>query len=137
MRPLLVASFCALALLVSCASPTIVCGCLPDRTHAVVYGAVTDASGAPVQDATIVLQLFEPGCATGEHPVLDGRSSAVSASGEYRLRPFTWAGSGLACVRVSASAPGAAEAVVVQTGIIFRPELQRPDSVRIDLRVAG
>lgn len=70
-------------LFVSCSNPGWVCGCSPAEAAAVVYGRVTDASGAGVGGAEVVAQLGIGPC--GSTQVAPLGSVRTTADGRYRM----------------------------------------------------
>jgi hypothetical protein len=70
-------------LFVSCSNPEWVCGCSPAEAIAVVYGRVTDASGAGVGGAAVVGE--QGGGACDSTPVASVGSVRTAADGRYRM----------------------------------------------------
>ena len=122
--------FCAAAALV-------LAGCSPDVTGSVhtldgiIYGRVTDASGAPVAGARIFARHFRPGCSgiladeeTGE---------TTNGAGNYRLR-FNSLG-GLrdeSCLLLHAEA-GPRKSVPVRFEVQLRTQDEPLDSVQVNV----
>ncbi|HEX8692906.1 MAG TPA: hypothetical protein VF746_10830 [Longimicrobium sp.] len=114
----------------SCGNP--VCACPPARTHAVAFGTVRSAAGAPVQGATVKASVFQSQCGEGFREPAD--AGVTSAVGEYELRFFSVSGPGTRCVRFVASrgAAGSDSVVVDQPAVEMRHERNDPARVRID-----
>lgn len=70
-------------LFVSCSNPGWVCGCSPAEAIAVIYGRVTDASGAGVSGATVVAEQGRGACEST--PVASVGSVRTAADGRYRM----------------------------------------------------
>lgn len=129
--PRLLTASLALMLVVSCENP--VCGCItPSR--AVVYGRVTNPSGAGVAGAFVHTELGFPACAP--EMIREVESARTEADGRYRLQlrtlePLRPEG----CLRAYADPPAQGTLLPSDT-VPFAVELRyegRMDSVRVDL----
>jgi hypothetical protein len=120
-----------IVLQLSCDNP--VCACPPSRTHAVAFGTVRTAAGAPVQGARVKAAVFDSQCGEGfrEDDEIPG---VTGATGAYELRFFSVHSSGTRCVRFVASRGAAgSDSVVVERTVEMRHERDDPVRVRVDL----
>ena len=125
----------AVLLIAACLYPTDTCGCTPRLPEGIVTGVVTRASGAPASGATVRAETA-PTCAAGSAHSMSLRTAGTD--GRYRAMLSIPTDS--ACVRVVARDPSGAPAdSAVVTGVWLRVArasgAQRPDSVRVDLRL--
>lgn len=123
-----------IVLQLSCDNP--VCACPPARTHAVAFGTVRTAAGAPVQNARVGASVFQSQCGEGFRDPSDV-PGVTNAAGEYELRFFSVHSPGARCVRFVASrgAVGSDSVVVDRGEIEMRHERSDPARVRIDFVV--
>ena len=124
------------SVLLSCTTPTGGCACSPALTHAVAYGTVRTASGAPVVDATVRVFLFRDAC--GGETFEGGASGHVertTAAGAYRARFHSVDGPRTVCLRVRAIRGGAVpDSVFVDGALVqMRHEKDTPAEVGVDL----
>lgn len=119
-----------IALQLSCDNP--VCACPPARTHAVAFGAVRTAAGAPVQGARVKAAVFDSQCGEGFRE--DDIPGVTDAAGAYELRFSSVHSPGTRCVRFVASRGTAdSDSVVVdRPAVEMRHERDDPARVRID-----
>ena len=75
----------AIAIVVACSSPTDACGCSPIPPGVIVVGTVTDASGAPVVGAQLLLDGI-PDTTTVEPPLADDGRTFTDETGEFTER---------------------------------------------------
>jgi hypothetical protein len=126
----------AAALAVACTSdPVTLCGCSPPSDTAILYGRVTNADGAPVQNAVVTAELRDPGCGPLDHERLgevnteaDGTYRAYISANRRLPRPGD-------CLRAMAAPPaqsglGASEPVAFSVIFTRREPF---DSARVDL----
>jgi hypothetical protein len=135
----------AVAVLFSCSSPTDGCACPPARTHAVIYGTLTDAVQQPVAGWRVQATIYGPVCGQGpaQITITIPAPPPTDADGRYRLHLVSSSGHGSACVQVSArevedSTPPPVltpPAATVTAAVPMRWEREPPDSVRIDIRL--
>jgi hypothetical protein len=121
-----------LALLAACdiLNPVGTCACDPVPLHTIVYGQVSAPSGAPVPDATVLVEVGPAGCTS----FVLGGAVQTSTAGAYRILATGNSPGTDQCVRLSARAPtgsGLADSEPVQFTI---PPIRTPaDSVRRDI----
>jgi hypothetical protein len=121
----------AVASAVACGTdPVVLCACSMVPPHTLVYGSVTDPSGAAVQGATVHL---EAGLSTCQ-PLSETLEVATDAAGRYRLHVVRTTGAEQ-CVRLAALAPPASGWRNSDTAQFAIPPLQAigTDSVRRDI----
>lgn len=130
--PLPFAASLAVMLTVSCSNPGFVCGCTPARDVAVLYGTVTDPSGAAVAGASIVAERGAPGCVAPLQQISEGGMSR--ADGSYRVFVVDGARPG-DCLRATATPPaGSGLAASEPVPFAVRFAVDTPvDSARVDL----
>lgn len=98
-RPLAAIAFAAA---VACTGePLALCACSRVPPHSILYGTVTDPSGAGVQGATVHLEVADADCQTAR-AALQG---PTDGAGRYRLPIDRTGGGAVQCVRLSATAP--------------------------------
>lgn len=121
------------SLLLSCTTPTGGCACSPGLAHAVAYGTVRTASGAPVVDATVRVFLFRDAC--GGEISDPGHVERTNAAGAYRARFHSPDGPRTVCLRVRAIRGGAVPDSVFTDGALvqMRHEKDTPAEVGVDL----
>jgi hypothetical protein len=132
----------AIGFVLSCTTPTGVCGCPPSRTHAVAHGVVRTAAGAPVQGAVIRVSIFREQCGQGfaEPGSQPFEPAKTDAAGAYEIDFYSMNGPSTACVRVSATrGQGASADSVVSEGafVQLRREGDKPARVRVDMVFPG
>jgi hypothetical protein len=129
----------AVAVLFSCSSPTDGCACPPSRTHAVIYGTVTDAVQQPVAGWRVQAAIQGPVCGQGsaEITIAIPPPPPTDADGRYRLHLISSYAHRTACVQVSAreTEGSTPPAVTVTAAVPMRWEREPADSVRIDIRL--
>ncbi|HYR07039.1 MAG TPA: carboxypeptidase-like regulatory domain-containing protein [Longimicrobium sp.] len=121
----------AVASAVACGTdPIVLCACSIPAPYTLVYGNVTDPTGAPVPDATVRLESKLADCQTASESV----QVATNAAGRYRLHVIR-TGTGEQCVRVAALAPPASGWRNSDTVQFSIPPLREigADSVRRDI----
>ena len=131
----------AISLVLSCTTPTGMCGCPPGLTHAVAHGVVRTAAGAPVQGAFVSVAIYPDRCeASTQLAERATRLTQTDAAGAYEARFHSVSGPRQACLRVSATRgqgatadSAASEGALVQ----LRPENDKPARVRVDVVFPG
>ncbi|HEX2076741.1 MAG TPA: carboxypeptidase-like regulatory domain-containing protein [Longimicrobium sp.] len=122
-----------LMLFVSCVNPYETCACSPPPDEAVVYGRVTDPSGAVVAGALVRAERGPPGC----QPSVERWEGTTSATGRYRVSVYSHGGPDADwCQRVFALPPAGSTlrgSDSVAFTVRYRPAGSQPDSVRVDL----
>ena len=143
-RPILLrlASPMAIALALSCTTPTGICGCPPSRSHVELHGVVRTAAGAPVQGAVVNATFYREQCGQGigDPAELDGSPIQTNAAGAYDGRFISYGGPKPVCLRVSAThGVGAAVDSAVSEGAIveLRYEHDKAARVRVDIVFPG
>lgn len=116
-------------------------GCSPGPAEsvytldAIVYGRVTDASGAPVAGARVFARHHDPGC-SGDMRDEDSRQS-TDADGRYRTYFLTLAGTlESSCLLLHAEV-GQRKSAPVRFEVEFREEGQPLDSVQVNVVMEG
>jgi hypothetical protein len=131
----------AISLVLSCTTPTGMCGCPPSRTHAVAHGMVRTAAGAPVQDAVMKVTIYREQCGQGFAEPADqsGYPARTDAAGAYEARFYSYSGPRQACLRVSATrGQGASADSAVSEGVVqLRHDFDKPARVRVDIVFPG
>ena len=132
----------AISLVLSCTTPTGMCGCPPSRSHAVVHGVVRTAAGAPVQDAVVNVTIYREQCGQGYGELGDqgGRPARTNAAGAYEAAFHSFSGPRQACLRVTAThGQGASADSAVSEGafVQLRPDHEKPARVRVDVVFPG
>jgi hypothetical protein len=130
----------AIALVLSCTTPTGMCGCPPSRTHAVVHGIVRTAAGAPVPGAAVNITIYTEQCGQGHAEPADQGKPRTDAAGAYEAPFHSLHGPRQACLRVSATrgeGASADSAVTEGTFVQLRHEDDQPARVRVDVVFPG
>ncbi len=132
----------AIALVLSCTTPTGMCGCPPSRTHVEVHGVVRTAAGVPVQGAVMKATFYREQCGQGiSKPAdQDGLPAQTDAAGAYEGRFISYGGPKPVCLRVSATrGVGATADSAVSEGAVvqLRYEHDKPVRVRVDVVFPG
>jgi hypothetical protein len=143
-RPILLrlAPTMAIALVLSCTTPTGMCGCPPSRSHIDIHGVVRTAAGGPVQSAVVKATFYREQCGQGfaEPADQDTYPAQTNAAGEYEGRFISFGGPKPVCLRVSATrGVGASADSAVSEGAIvqLRDENDTPARVRVDVVFPG
>jgi len=79
------------AVIIACSNPTDVCGCTPLPPGVMVVGTLTDASGAGIARAQVLLDGIPP-AVPFDSPLDDDGPTLTDASGEFRERVLNWNG---------------------------------------------
>ncbi len=123
------------AAVISCSTPTQMCGCPPARSAVFVIGAVVDAGGRPVADARLALDGVPPERAA-DFPQGGFGGTRSDAVGEFRTLAYSGFAPGMLELRAAVVRPGTADTVRLRLGPArFRDEDDRPDTVRASLRL--
>ncbi len=126
-----------IALILAC-SPTELCACPPALGIGTVFGTVTDAEGAAAPSLAIHVRVYQVACEAMEIAVIDAPRVVTDATGRYRYALRTIVPADDACVRVAAVSAGddtLASATARMRLVSSYGTRERPDSVRVDLRV--
>jgi hypothetical protein len=102
-------------------------------TSAIVFGTVSDASGAPVANAHVAIDAFLQSCGAGG--AFDSMGVQTTSMGTYRAYITTNVAPRQTCVRATTSlsgTPNVTKEVTVQT----RPATATLDSARVDFVVS-
>lgn len=128
---------CAAAsvLLLSCTTPTGMCACPASRTHAVAFGIVRTAAGAPVAGATVDVGGYRETCGDGwlEPNAYGGAPAKTDASGAYEVQFFSMSGPRTACLRLRATTAPGDSAVHEGATVPMVHEGEKPHRVQVDL----
>jgi len=132
----------AIALVLSCTTPTGMCGCPPSRSHVEIHGVVRTAAGAPVQSAVVKATFYREQCGQGigEPADPDGNPIQTNAAGAYEGRFISYGGPKPVCLRMSATrgAGAAADSAISDAEAIqLRYEHDKPVRVRVDVVFPG
>ncbi|MBW3656361.1 MAG: hypothetical protein KY444_09645 [Gemmatimonadetes bacterium] len=143
-RPTLLRLVAAVAtsLVLSCTTPTGMCGCPPSRSHVMVHGAVRTAAGTPVQGAVMKATFYREQCGQGigEPADEDTYPPQTDAAGAYDIRFISYGEPRPVCLRVSATrgqGASADSAVTEGTIVQLRHENDKPARVRVDVVFPG
>jgi hypothetical protein len=132
----------AISLVLSCTTPTGMCGCPPSRTHAVADGVVRTAAGAPVQGAVVNVTIYREQCGQGygERADQSAYPARTDAAGAYEAAFHSFYEPRQACLRVTATrGQGASADSAVSEGAVvqLRHDAEKPARVRVDVVFPG
>jgi hypothetical protein len=136
------ASTMSIALVLSCTTPTGMCGCPPSRTHVEVHGVVRTAAGVPVQGAVMGATFYREQCGQGFAEPADpsGRPAQTNAAGAYEAVFLSYSALRSPCLRVSAThgAGASADSAFSEGTIVqMRIEHEKPARFRVDVVFPG
>ncbi|HEX8319447.1 hypothetical protein [Longimicrobium sp.] len=143
-RPILLrlAPTLAIALVLSCTTPTGMCGCPPSRSHVEIHGVVRTAAGAPVPGAVMRASFYREQCGQGfgEPADQDTYPAQTNAAGAYEGRFISFGGPKPVCLRVSATrgVGTSADSAITEGAVVqLRDEDDTPARVRVDVVFPG